>query len=377
MSSRSMKMNTSKNKSGKRVGILTFPCSISHGAVLQMYALYETILSMGYDVEIINYYNEYMRKTKHFSSFREIRTVKAVLRRAFRRIVHWKLYRGFQSFEKRMTHYPSGYFSSKTELRALSGRYQSVVCGSDQVWNPDITGYDTSFFLDFCDDKTRRIAYAPSFGNTDYPEAFRASISEELARFYALSVREVQGQKKVYEISGRNPELVLDPTFLIAPEQWAQLEEPCAVEEPYILYYSLRHTKEILHFCERLSEEKKMKIVVIGGNIFNAVRHRKTRLHYLRDIDPAHWLYLVSHAAYIVTNSFHGLAFSIIFRKNFFLALTSLTNSRLENLVSLLGLESQIIRGDCKLNETNYDVADRVLPEMRKNSLEYLETALK
>ncbi len=367
-------MNINCNSDNRRVGILTFPNSTSHGAVLQMYALYNTIAEMNYCPEVIYYHNNYMRKLEHVSEQQ-----KGALRSAFRmitrRLVHGKMYRGFRRFELTMTHNPTKPFSDCERLFSLGAGYQSVICGSDQVWNPKITDYDISYFLNFCSSETDRIAYAPSFGFTNFSSDYDAAIAHELSAFTAVSVRERQGQEKIKELIGYVPELVLDPTFLIPPTQWESLETRCKVPNQYILYYSLRHADDTMRFCMEFAKKKQIPVVVVGGNMFSNLK-AGANVQYMYDTDPTQWLYLIHHASYVVTNSFHGLAFSIIYRKNFFLSLTSLTNERLENLVSLFGLEKQIIRDGTESNDTDYAAAETVLPVMREQSLNFLKRAL-
>lgn len=363
-------MITKEQTEPARVGILTFPCSTSHGAVLQMYALYEVVEVFGFCPEIIHYHSEHMRGLRHTTAFHG-----GTLRRAARRLIHWRAYRGFRCFERQMRHYPQKPFGDKAQLRALSPRWRAVICGSDQVWNPKITGQDLSYFLDFCGPETARIAYAPSFGFTEFPPDYDAAIAWELERFSAVSVREVQGQQKVFALTGHEPTLVLDPTFLLPVERWAALERPCKLREPYILYYALRQSDEMFAFCTRLAEEKQLPILFIGGNMFSNLKARNG-MRYFPDADPAQWLYLISHARYVVTNSFHGLAFSISFRKDFFLGLSSLTNDRLTNLVSLLRLERQIIRPDIQMTDTDYSEAEKILPVMKERSMAFLRRAL-
>ena len=369
-------MNINRDSSERSIGILTFPRSASHGAALQMYALYETVLSFGERPEILHYYSPYMRQIRHTDSARG-GSLRAVFRRAVRRVVHWRAFLGFRRFEARMIHMPKRPFGDKAYLCTLAPRYRAVICGSDQVWNPNITNYDLSYFLDFCGAETKRIAYAPSFGFTDFSPEYDAAIARELKQFAALSVREAQGSEKVKALIGSEPQLVLDPTFLVPREKWEGLAVPCKTPAQYILYYSLRHSQEMLRFCRQLSEQTGLPIVVAGGNTLSKWKAHGGTVQYVPDTDPPQWLYLISHASYVVTNSFHGLAFSVIFRKSFFLGLSSLTNARLEHLVTMLGLEGQIIRDGMTTADTDYTAAESVLQSMTDSSLKYLRQALR
>lgn len=362
-----------------KVGIVTFPNSVSHGAALQMYALARWVRELGYDAEIINYLNLYMKSESHGTKTGRGSSAKRWLRYHAKRIMHHRQYAGFRRFEQEMTRYPGKPLGTPEELKTLSDRYDCVICGSDQVWNPHITGGDLSYFLDFCGEGTRRIAYAPSFGVEELAEPFAGQAARELEKFYALSVREAQGQALVEKLTGKQIPLVADPTFLLTPEAWAAEETPCAVpEEGYILYYVVRSSERLMRFCRSLSEQTGLKILVVGGNLIRQIRNRDDRIRYICDADPRQWLYLVRHARYVVTNSFHGTAFSINFRKDFYVEFSSLTNSRLDHIIRTLGLEQRIVEQDHpdQVTAVDYSRTEQVLPVLRADSGHYLKNAI-
>ena len=156
-----------------KVGIFTFPNSVSYGATLQMYALYDTVNRLGYDTEIINYHNAYMKAEKHIGSSNPVSPIKTFIKKTMRSLLHIRLYSSFRRFEKKnMKMYPSKAFNEKEKLSEIGKRYDAIICGSDQIWNPNITDTDLSYFLDFCGKNTKRISYAPSFGIDKFPDDF-------------------------------------------------------------------------------------------------------------------------------------------------------------------------------------------------------------
>lgn len=369
-------MNNRSDFSEKCIGILTFPHSASHGAALQMYALYDAVLSLGERPKIINYYSTYMRHVRHTNSA-NVGTLRSLCYRTVRKVVHLRTIIGFHRFEEQMDHLPQRSFSDRACLKTIASDCSAVICGSDQVWNPDITNYDLSYFLDFCGSGTKRIAYAPSFGFTNFPAEYDAAITNELKQFDAISIRESQGREKVKKLIGKEPQIVLDPTFLVPREKWEALGIPCKTPARYILYYAINRSEEMVKFCKQLSEKTGLPIVVAGGNIISKIQSHGKSVQYVPDTDPLRWIYLVSNATYVVTNSFHGLSFSIIFRKNFFLDLSSRTNDRLEHLISMLGLERQIIRKGITTEAIDYKAADTILDSMVDSSFDYLRQALR
>lgn len=362
-----------------KIGILTFPNSPSYGATLQMYALYKTVCKIGYDAEIINYHNSYMKAEKHIRRGRN-NTVKYKIKNIFRKILHYKNFLRFRHFEKNnIKAYPEKPIVKKEELKKLSDRYNAVICGSDQVWNPDITDSDVSYFFDFCGDKTKRISYAPSFGKEVLSENFCNAIKCELEKFSEISVRENSGKSIVEKIVDKKAVVVSDPTFFLNAEEWRNIEKKhSAAKGNYILYYTVTTSEELWQQCLTFSKKHNMKIVVIGGNILKKIRNKNPLIHYAVDISPEQWLYLVDKASYIFTNSFHGTAFSLNFRKNFFVKYPVMYNTRLAQLITDVGMEKQIITGeeDLSVDNVSYDFAEVKMNELKDFSLNFLEKAL-
>ncbi len=356
-----------------KIGILTFQNSVSYGASLQMFALYRTLVSMGHDTEIINYHNLFMKKELHCEK-------SGGVRRLLKHFFHYKLYHRFAQFEKRaLNQYPQKSFSDTERLSEIGKRYDAVVCGSDQVWNPDITGYDLSYFLNFCESQTKRISYAPSVGREDLPAEWRDQVKQELDKFTAISVRESIISDMIKDMLGIHVPVVLDPTFLLNKDDWIAMEKSYRIPEGgYVLLYTIKSSARLLKYALALAAEKKLKLLIVGGNNFSHIKQRNPKIEYAVDIGPEHWLYLVHHADYVVTNSFHGTAFSINYRKNFFVEFSSSTNSRLEQIVRTFGLEKQIVTPQSELHtdETDYSAAESVLQGLREESLSFLENAL-
>lgn len=361
-----------------KVGILTFPNTTSYGAVLQMYALYRAVEQLGGEVEIVNYLNSFMKNQRHTAAM-QCGGLKRRLKLLAQNTVHAKQLRGFRRFEAQLCRFPHKAIERPAKLARLADRYDAVICGSDQVWNPDITGCDMRYFLDFCGDQTKRIAYAPSFGIEDFSPAFREKIRVPLQRFDSLCAREKPGQELVQALTQKEVPLVLDPTFLLRQQDWEQLEKkhPAGTGD-YILYYRVRRSDSLLKFCLEKAQEQGLKVVYVGGNAVKQLKNRDKRLQYAYDLSPGQFLYLLHNAKYVVTNSFHGVAFSVHYKKDFFLEMSSLTNSRLHQIVETAGLEDRVIGPDCASTDTpvDYDRVYRRLEPERALSAAYLKEAI-
>ena len=363
-----------------KVGIFTFPNSKSYGAALQMYALSSAVESLGHDVDVINYYNAFMKAGHHCRASADSQ-IKHFVKRACESVIHRKLYKRFEAFEKNVVNlYPKKSFSDPSRLHEIGAKYDAVICGSDQVWNPNITNADISYFLDFCGDNTRRIAYAPSFGVEDLSDELKDRVGKELKLFASISVREEQGRKLVSDILGRDVSVVVDPTMLIEQDEWKKIESPYSkVTGDFVLYFTVKHSNQLFKKTREFAKKNGLTMVVVGGNPLKTMRNKDSTVHYAIDISPSQWLWLVHNAKYVATNSFHGTAFSIIYEKDFYLELPPVANSRLCNVVKLMALEDRVLDADTEMIPTTIDfsVARQNMHLLREQSLSYLKDALR
>jgi len=361
-----------------KIGILTFPNSISYGATLQMYALYRSVEKLGYDTEIINYFNAYMKAENHVGD--SVHSFSKMAKKFAKKLMHYKLYSNFKRFEScSFNMFPKRAFSDKKILNEVGKRYDAVICGSDQVWNPEITDGDLSYFLDFCCDKTKRISYAPSFGVDTLSEQFGIRVGKELEQFDSISVREQEGAEIVKCFSNRSAEIVSDPTFLLDRSDWESIEkEYDSTKKEYILYYAVHQSDELFKKAKSFSKRTGIKLVVVGGNRIKNLKNNDPLLEYAIDISPQEWLYLIHHAKYVITNSFHGTAFSLIYQKDFFVGYVKNTNSRLSQIIRTTVMESRILGcGDEIIaKKADFTFAESAINQLRESSYRFLKNAL-
>lgn len=362
-----------------KVGIFTFPNSVSYGATLQMYALSRAIETLGHEAEVINYHNAFMKAEKHCKHTSESK-IKHSVKRIVKKALHGKLYKGFRAFEKDAVNlYPQKSFSDVALLTGMIDRYGAVICGSDQVWNPNITNSDLSYFLNFCGEKTRRISYAPSFGVEELPDELKDPIRKELDRFTAISVREAQGQELLRDILDKDVPVVLDPSMLLEKSEWEKMESPYRkVAGDFVLYFTVKSSRRFFEKCRDFAKNNGLKMVVVGGNSLKAMQKRDPVVHYAVDISPKEWLWLIHNAKYVATNSFHGTAFSVIYEKDFYLELPPVTNSRLINMVRIMGLEERVLAKETEITPStvDYTAARENMRLLREQSMTYLKDAL-
>ncbi len=358
-----------------KVGILTFPGSPSYGAALQMFALYD-VLSEKCEVEIINYIP---KKVIHRRS----------VKRGFVKNVAAKVYhlfikdnkQQFSTFESQIKKFPEKEISTTEELKEIVSRYDRVIVGSDQVWNPVIIKDDMNYFLEFCD-HDQKASYAPSFGSEKVEQNVE-KITELLGDFKYLCVREERGAQIIKELIGKDVPVVLDPTLLRSKTDWIeQIKKARHTKKPYVLYFTVKPSESLIKFAEKFSKENGYELIVIGsfGSPKDLIREKiRNKRKFLFGVGPAEFLSLVNDAAFVMTNSFHGTAFSIIFEKEFYVEFSSDTNSRLENIIDICGLEKRVIS-----KETSYEIPELIdyanvgerLNEHRLKSSDYLEKVI-
>lgn len=219
----------------------------------------------------------------------------------------------------------------------LSHNFDAYVVGSDQVWRPRYNQYLSNFYLDFTQDAdVRRVAYAASFGVDEWEsDRQTTSLLRELAqKFDGISVREQSGVSLCRENLGVDAEWVLDPTMLLTAEDYLQLVDAGKrkEEKPYIGVYLLDLTKEKVAAVERLARKLSLDVKYLG---------RMTRKEYP---SVESWLAGIANAECVVTDSFHGTVFSIIFKKQFLtIGNYARGNARFESLLSMFDLMGRLV----------------------------------
>jgi len=361
-----------------KVGILTFHRSNNYGAVLQTYALQTVLDQLGITSQIIDYVRP-GKKELFFSpwwgfknciinGFTLIHYSKIILRNA-----------RFEEFRKIFFHIsPKSYYSCE-ELEKALPEVDAFICGSDQIWRPVLDKNQLRvYYLDFINSKeVKKIAYAPSFGVSTVSEEFMQFTQPLISDIPYLSVREKTGQQIISQASGREAQIVLDPSLLLQSEDWSRIALPPSVDPPYVLVYCLSQRR---NFCDLVKHVKKitgLPVVVISPHALNLIPEAD---HVIFEAGPQEFVGLFANASCICTNSFHGTAFSLIYRRPFWATPIRLANSRLADLLNMTGLSDRQVGGaedfpDAPL-EIDYSKAGKLLDEARSNSIRFLKNAL-
>lgn len=364
-----------------KIGILTFHASHNYGSMLQAYALQEILRKIGYNSEIINLRTEIQKKLvpPPIKFKYPIRSIRRILKFP---INVYNLQKKHFLFEKFLSNnlILSKELSNKKEVEQyiIKKRIDTIIVGSDQIWNPGCWDFDESYILNF-DIPIKRVSYAPSIGSTPehidkkYYELFKCCWS----KFDYLSTREERSASFVRKLTGRNVQVVLDPTLLLKAEDYKNLyTHKNIIKEPYIFYYTPREEKGTFRIAKLLSEKLNMKILVtqdcpeyVGNNVIKKYA-----------CGPKEFLNIIKNAKYTIGNSFHLLAFSLIFKKEFFL-ISKEEDSRMLNILEPIGLKDRLLTHDISKIEIpspiNFSYIDSKLDEMRVVSINYLKSCLR
>ena len=278
-------------------------------------------------------------------------------------------------------------YSSLSALGKYAETYAAFLLGSDQLWLPSniAAGYYT---LSYIPEKVRKISYATSFGVSNLPPKQAQCAKEFLPRFDYLSVREKSGQTLIKDLTGLDAQLVCDPTLLLTDRQWLDIVgEKRIVKEKYIFCYFLGNNPLSRACARKLSKATGLKIVALQQLDMYVKDDAKFADIAPYDVDPAGFVNLIKNAEFVCTDSFHGTVFSVIFHKRFFSfrrffkKSTMSTNSRIDSLLGVLGLDDRIIESVDAFKQQlrtaiDHDAVDGRLKDFRKDSLSFLETAL-
>lgn len=337
-----------------KIGDITFQWSYNCGSILQCMALRRVLQSLGNEVEVINFSTPEQRRL--YSVFYPWSSVRNIAKNLLCMPGHAKIadhYAQYDAYIKAQFGYEEEPMASSEELRERLPCFDALVAGGDQVWNVNVQDFSTAYFLDFSDN-TYKFSYSPSLGATDINLSPNAQeYSELLSKFSGISCREPNGAKRLHQLTGRDVELVLDPSLLLSAEEWRQEVNDPDVGVPscsFIFYYAFSYSADNNAAIERLAEELDMPVIVIDAKQWY-IRRLSQYKHFVlsETTGPEAFLKYMDRAAYVVTTSFHGTAFSIIFGKQFAyinLPKHDAGDDRTSFLVDELGLDDRFIMVD-------------------------------
>jgi len=330
-----------------RIGLLTFHFADNYGAVMQAYALQKYLQSLGHDVSFVDYRPSYMTKGGRFRLPRSRRDLYANATVAFIYLSRLRAAlsgrarnTAFQDFIHTHLRIEGPLYESFDELLANPPPCDAYVCGSDQIWNPPPrAGVDPAYYLAFDDSACKRVAYAASFGRSDIEAEYKKKIGELLNGMDAISVREESGVDLVRQISGRPSVWVPDPALLLDDYEEIMADGP---QGEYVFSYSLRTGALIGEVQELVARSCDLPVLTPYS-----AQQRWRSGGRVEHLGPGQWLAAIARARFVVTNSFHGTLFSILFRKPFIttclVGRNAELNERFHSVLSRLGLSDRLL----------------------------------
>lgn len=338
-----------------KVAILTFHNSPNNaGAVLQAWALQRVLEKLGHEVFIIDYHRKRGDKNKWWG-FGSLAGVYYTVKRFPLEMLRQSRCDAFRRRHLNLT--PSEY-GGRVQYRDAD----AFITGSDQVFNPVHNEMNPDFLLDFVPSGRRRISYGASFGTNDFNAEYREMLKTCLTKFDALSVREESGALTIKNIAGLDALVALDPVLLLDADEYKPLMSDSASATPsvvpYVFVYVIgQHPDALRMALEKAKETDAKRIVVMTNARAEWQWPHKGIVRRIGIFTPADFLVYIANAAHVVTNSFHGTAFSVIFGRKF----TSLRNGT---------------AGDDRMATLLKAKEARTLDAMREKSISFLNMVL-
>ncbi len=333
----------------------------NYGQVLQAYALQKYLINKGHKVEIVNYINNIQYEKKSLRVRRFNRFVK-------KNINFSKLYRNID------------------ELRKENLDYDVMIAGSDQIWNP--ANLNEIYLLKFGNENIKRISFASSgiFTETKENSLVIQKTAKELDGFDFVTVREKVSVEILEKYLKKRPELVCDPVFLLSDSEWSRVANVVEVKEKYIICYILggvRNKQALLdNYRKNFGAEK---VFVITSNLYEE-KILWEKVKYIDDAGVGEFIYLIKNAEAVVTDSFHGTALSVIFKKQFINTKRYnekenpyATEDRINSLYESLGIKTRKVKNVIELetlDNIEYDKLNKNLKEFIDKSKDFLQKAI-
>lgn len=375
------------DKKTKRIGTLTFHIAHNYGAQLQAYALPKAVETLGYHCEVIHYCFPYIYGWGHVEYLPELCERYGKLGgtlRFVRRFIKGNYNANlnkikFERFIYRVMPLSSRAYHSVDEMQNMD--YDAILFGSDQIWNSNLTdGFAKEYVGGFaCLEKTKKIAYGASCGRSSFTEEERGQYYPFLKSFHAVGIRE-QGFCESLCQDGFAAQTVLDPTLLLTKNQWSQLTKKRRhgiklPQKDYLLVYAFEEDPSIYELVDELAEKYGLEVCVIAYNMKEEIK----KYQVYQNCGPEDFLALIAGASRIVTTSFHGTVFSIIFEREFYCIPHPTLHERTDSLLALLGLEERNCSSKTEpaaLSNIDWNSVRSRLEKLRNESLEFIKEAI-
>lgn len=364
----------------KRLGVISYNiyCNFTnYGSALQSWAMTQAINKVGkneYEAVLVDYCPDILKDKDPLNPFDNMwdKNEEAIEMCRLSMPAIKENYKKFDAFyntafTKTKGKYTSENFNSIIEKDNISG----FVCGSDTIFCIDEFGFDDGYYANYDVMKNgSSVAFAASFGDPHFNEESYAILNQRLQNFKAIALRENLMVDYVKSKTDIPVEKVIDPTLLLEANEYEKIVAPKQSDEKYLLLYSRRYNLEMEKYAQELAEKNGWKIIEISLRATNAQKHR---MFYEAGVEE--FLSLVKNAEFIVTNSYHGMIFSVQFRKEFVIFSREQCDSKITELMELFGINDRLFinSSDNFNNPIDYNSVHSRIGAARKKALEVLE----
>lgn len=351
-----------------KIGLLTIHDTLNYGSLLQTYALYKAIESLGKDIELIDYKCKAIVDRETTYSLKDCRSVKDVVKSLMWHGAMQRKHDNFWNFMQKNMKLTETY--TKESIKKANDIFDTFVVGSDIVWGTGITGKDWTYFLDFAEDNKKKIAFSSSVG-TKWENEDREKVIKYLQRFDAISVREELAQQWIKDM-GIDVQVTCDPTMLWESDFWKNMITTLrSNEEPYVLVYMWTKDMRTLNHAKEYAKNHGLRVKC--QQFYNPIKG----VENVKPVTLEEWISLIANAQTVFTASYHGLLYSLYFHKDVYYYNRE-NKSRMESLGQELNISHREISKEFSERATiDYDYVDQKLEEKRNYSLQLLKERIK
>ncbi len=349
-----------------RVCGITYTHSPNYGSCLQTYALQQAVESLEIGGEACSYRVIPIQIMKDYP-------VKGWSQRVIRPFLAWNRLQYRPFYRKYMKYADCAYIR---DLPGLNRQFDAFVCGSDVIWNDSFNNRVGAYYLDFAE--KYRFSYAASFGKTNITEDYIRFATPKIDRLDAVSVREPSAVEIAAKCTQKPVKVVADPVLLLEPAHWKTIAVQKSRTDKYIFVYATHLGDTIRQYVEKLKAATGLRVVWAVAGPKQALK-----MGMLQVQRPEEWLGLLRDAQYVVTNSFHCTAFSVLFHKKFFTVVQGEKdkgiNVRMNDFLNTVGLGERIFSAvpeTLDLGDVDFTEADQRIAALREESLAYLRENL-
>lgn len=361
----------------KKIGILTFHPYDNYGAVLQAYALQKYLEKrFSADVEVINFVTKEQERSNAVIPY-NINT--SIYELAVLLIFKVPIYCALKIRKKRFASFRNEHLNLTQEFKDKDSLFKNIpdkdiyISGSDQVFNP-LSQYTDIYYLGFNRSPSQKIAYAPSFGITEIENHIDNRLRNYLKDFDAISCREEAGVEYLTKLLGIEVPCVCDPVLLLSKDEWLNMSTSPDIKSNYIFVYRLNGGSQLMKLAKKVSEATGLKIVCLA---MDSRWSKGVTMNY--SAGPKEILGLIANASYVVTDSFHGTAISLILNTAVipYIARPK-TSSRLLTLMKKMNLSHNVVHDVNKFefSEMKFNTYSDLLEEFVSYSEDYLQNSI-